>query len=74
MYLSTRISLFFFPLKKQQQVCDFYPDCNEGEDEKMCPTEYFFENCQDTSGESLCYWEEEPHDELDWIIAAGNYK
>jgi hypothetical protein len=40
----------------------------------MCPTEYFFENCQDTSGESLCYWEEEPHDELDWIIAAGNYK
>lgn len=51
----------------QEKVCDFWNDCAQGEDEKLCPLQYLFENCE----ESLCYWNEEPTDELDWVIASG---
>ena len=52
----------------QDKVCDFWSDCNDGADEAYCPKEYLFENCQ----EELCYWNEEPPGELDWLIAQDN--
>ena len=52
----------------QDKVCDFWSDCNDGADEAYCPKEYLFENCK----EELCYWNEEPPDELDWLIAQDN--
>ena len=51
----------------ETQICDFWKDCTDGEDEKFCPLEYLFENCGD-----LCYWTEEPTDQLDWLVATGN--
>ena len=51
-----------------EKVCDFWPDCSRGEDEQLCPLQYLFEDCK----ESLCYWNEEPTDELDWVIASGS--
>ena len=54
----------------QTQVCDFWDDCSEGEDEKSCPKTYLFEDCQEEPPPG-CGWVEQPEDELDWIIAAG---
>ena len=51
----------------QEKRCDFWKDCDDGSDEITCPIEYLFENCE----ESLCYWNEEPTDELDWVVAHG---
>ncbi len=55
----------------QDLVCDFRNDCTDDSDEEKCPQQYLFENCEQDTGEAMCYWEEEPTDELDWKIAAG---
>ena len=33
-----------------------------------------FDDCKDNWGDKMCYWKEDPVDELDWIIAFGNVK
>ncbi len=50
-----------------EKVCDFWKDCEDGSDEIVCPIEYLFENC----AQDLCYWTEDPTDQLDWVIASG---
>ena len=30
-----------------------------------------FDDCKDNWGDKMCYWQEDPVDELDWIIAHG---
>jgi hypothetical protein len=39
----------FIPMKTLSQVCNFWRDCAEGEDEATCPDFYDFESC-DTVG------------------------
>ena len=57
----------------QTKVCDFYEDCEDFSDEATCPTFFMFDDCKDNWGDKMCYWQEDPVDELDWIIAHGMY-
>ena len=54
---------------EHNQKCDFHADCNDDSDEKGCPQMENFDNCEAHTGVDNCGWEEEPHDDLDWIIA-----
>ena len=55
----------------QNKVCDFVEDCTDFSDEATCPHYFEFDNCLDDWGDKMCWWKEEPVDQLDWIIAAG---
>ena len=66
--LKTAFSSLFF----QNKVCDFIEDCADYSDEATCPDMFQFDNCLDNYGDKMCWWKEEPVDQLDWIIAAGN--
>lgn len=55
----------------RDQICDFWNDCIDDSDEKFCPKDFTFENCA-SEEEPLCYWHEEPHDQLDWVMAQSN--
>ena len=57
----------------QTKVCDFYEDCEDFSDEATCPTFFMFDDCKDNWGDKMCYWQEDPVDELDWIIAHGKF-
>ena len=55
----------------QNKVCDFVEDCTDFSDEATCPDKFEFDNCLDNWGDNMCWWKEEPVDQLDWIIAYG---
>ncbi len=52
-------------------MCDFEPDCPDGSDERSCPREANFENCDETTGTEMCGFQEDPVDNLDWVLASG---
>ena len=58
----------------QNKVCDFVEDCSDMSDEATCPDYFQFDNCLDDWGDKMCWWKEDPVDQLDWIIAAGRPK
>ena len=55
----------------QNKVCDFVEDCTDYSDEATCPDYFQFDNCLDNWNDTMCWWKEEPVDQLDWIIAHG---
>lgn len=53
----------------KEKVCDFEPDCLDFSDERTCPRETNFENCESETGTPMCGYQEDPIDNLDWILA-----
>jgi len=54
-------------------VCDFEPDCPDASDERSCPREANFEACETEMGSPMCGFQEDPVDNLDWILASGKH-
>ena len=57
----------------QEKVCDFEPDCPDASDERSCPREANFEACETEMGSPMCGFQEDPVDNLDWILASGTH-
>ena len=55
----------------QEKVCDFVSHCPDMSDEKSCPRDLSFEQCEELTGSPSCNFVEDPVDNLDWVIATG---
>ena len=53
-------------------VCDFEYNCGDGSDETVCPSDFDFNDCQNLTGQIMCYWTEEQVDNLEWDIKTEN--
>jgi hypothetical protein len=42
-------------------------------DERTCPRDVNFENCEEMTGTPNCNYVEDPVDNLDWIVATGKH-
>ena len=52
----------------QNKVCNFIEDCKDGTDEAVCPSQFSFTNCSETTGDNMCFWREGVLDDLEWVI------
>ena len=55
----------------QEKVCDFVSHCPDMSDEKSCPRDLSFEQCEELTDSPSCNFVEDPVDNLDWVIATG---
>ena len=44
----------------------------DGSDETVCPSDFDFNDCQNLTGQIMCYWTEEQVDNLEWDIKTEN--